>query len=73
MDTDKPPLQLSYAFYRPAAVAIANTVADIPFSAVRILVYNIIIYFMTGLSRSAGGFFTFELFVRIALATSIEQ
>ena len=56
--------QTSYSFYRPAAIAIANTVADIPFSAVRILIYDIIIYFMTRLARSAGGFFTYHLFVR---------
>ena len=55
--------QISYRFYRPAAVAIANTVADIPFSAVRILIYDIIIYFMSDLSRNAGGFFSYHLFV----------
>ena len=36
--------QISYSFYRPAALALANTLADIPFSASRILVYNIIVY-----------------------------
>ena len=56
-------MQTSYALYRPAAVAIANTLSDIPFSAIRIFVYNIIIYFMSNLSRSAGGFFTYHLFV----------
>ena len=50
--------------YRPAATVIANTLAGLPFSIVRITVYNIIIYFMTGLHRSAGAFFTFELLVR---------
>ena len=59
--------QTGYSLYRPAAIAIANTLADMPFSAVRILIYNIIIYFMTGLDRSAGGFFTFELFVCFCL------
>ncbi|THH06687.1 hypothetical protein EW146_g9533 [Bondarzewia mesenterica] len=53
--------QTGYGFYRPAAIQIANTLADIPFSASRMLVYDIIIYFMTHLSRSAGGFFTFHL------------
>ncbi|TFY82670.1 hypothetical protein EWM64_g1346 [Hericium alpestre] len=53
--------QTGYGFYRPAAIQIANTVADLPFSAIRILVYDIIIYFMSHLSRSAGGFFTFHL------------
>ncbi|KAF8583992.1 hypothetical protein K439DRAFT_1617076 [Ramaria rubella] len=54
--------QTNYGFYRPAAIAIANMLADLPFSAIRILIFNIIIYFMTNLSRSAGGFFTFHLF-----------
>ncbi|KIP11760.1 hypothetical protein PHLGIDRAFT_114337 [Phlebiopsis gigantea 11061_1 CR5-6] len=58
--------QISYSLYRPAATVIANTLADVPFSLVRILVYNIIIYFMTGLYRGAGAFFTFELFVYLA-------
>ncbi|OSD06180.1 hypothetical protein PYCCODRAFT_1384259 [Trametes coccinea BRFM310] len=54
--------QTSYALYRPAAVAIANTLSDIPFSAARILIYDLIVYFMSNLSRTAGGFFTFHLF-----------
>ncbi|OCH88753.1 hypothetical protein OBBRIDRAFT_820018 [Obba rivulosa] len=61
--------QTSYSFYRPAAVAIANTLADIPFSAVRIFIYDIIIYFMSGLARSAGGFFTYHLFTYMAFLT----
>ncbi|TFK56519.1 hypothetical protein OE88DRAFT_1649845 [Heliocybe sulcata] len=58
--------QTAYSFYRPAAIAVANTLSDIPFSAVRILIYNIIIYFMTNLHRSAGGFFVFHLFIYAA-------
>lgn len=57
--------QTGYSLYRPAAISIANTLADMPFSAVRIFIYNVIIYFMAGLKRSAGGFFTFHLFVSI--------
>lgn len=57
--------QTGYSLYRPAAIAIANTLADMPFSALRIFIYNIIIYFMANLARSAGGFFTFHLFVSI--------
>lgn len=57
--------QTGYSFYRPAAFAIANTVADIPFSATRVLIYDIIIYFMSHLARSAGGFFTYHLFVSL--------
>jgi hypothetical protein len=45
---------------------MANLFADIPFSALRILNFNIIIYFLSGLHRSAGGFFTFHLFNYVA-------
>ncbi|RPD82151.1 hypothetical protein L226DRAFT_497300 [Lentinus tigrinus ALCF2SS1-7] len=58
--------QTNYALYRPAAVAIANTLSDIPFSAVRIFIYDLIIYFMSNLSRSAGGFFTYHIFIYTA-------
>ena len=49
--------------YRRAAYPIANMLADIPFSATRIFVYNVVIYFMTHLNRSAGGFWTYHLIV----------
>lgn len=55
--------QTGYSLYRPSAIAIANTLADIPFSAVKVFIYNIIIYFMSGLARNGGGFWTFHLFV----------
>lgn len=53
--------QTSYSMYRPSAIALANTLADLPFSAIRVLIFNIIVYFMSNLSRSAGGFFTYHL------------
>ena len=49
--------------YRRAAYPIANMLADIPFSASRVFFYNVIIYFMTRLDRSAGGFWTYHLIV----------
>ena len=72
--------QIGYGFYRPGALVFANFFADVPFSAVRVFVFNVIVYFMPGLwvislnlastlshfalrARSAGGFFTFHLFV----------
>ncbi|KDQ63068.1 hypothetical protein JAAARDRAFT_202584 [Jaapia argillacea MUCL 33604] len=61
--------QTGYSFYRPAAVAVANTLADLPFSAIRVLIYDIIVYFMSGLNRSAGGFFTFHLFNYLTFLT----
>lgn len=54
--------QLSYRFYRGSALSIAQTITDIPLTSIRILLFSIIIYFMCGLERSAGGFFTFYLF-----------
>jgi len=61
--------QTSYRLYRPAAIALANTLADVPFSSLRILIFNIIVYFMTRLDRSAGGFFVFHLFINVAYLT----
>jgi ATP-binding cassette, subfamily G (WHITE), member 2, SNQ2 len=58
--------QTSYSMYRPSAIALANTLADLPFSATRILIFNIIAYFLAGLHYSAGAFFTFHLFSYIA-------
>lgn len=58
--------QTGYGFYRPAAVALSNTLADLPFSATRVFVFNVIVYFMSHLARSAGGFFTFHLFTYVA-------
>ena len=49
--------------YRRAAFPIANMLADIPFSATRVFIYNVTIYFMTDLDRSAGGFWTYHLIV----------
>ncbi|KAF8913195.1 pleiotropic drug resistance ABC transporter [Gymnopilus junonius] len=58
--------QTSYSMYRPSAIAVANTLADMPFSALRVLLFNIIVYFMSGLHRSGGAFWTFHLFNYIA-------
>ncbi|SJX65131.1 probable SNQ2-ABC transporter involved in multidrug resistance [Sporisorium reilianum f. sp. reilianum] len=55
--------QMNYAFYRPAALSLAQTFADIPLSISRIILFSIILYFMAGLRRTAGAFFTFFLFV----------
>ncbi|KAL1694829.1 P-loop containing nucleoside triphosphate hydrolase protein [Schizophyllum commune] len=58
--------QTSYSMYRPSALALANTIADFPFSASRLFLFNVIIYFMSNLDRSAGGFFTYYLINLIA-------
>jgi ATP-binding cassette subfamily G (WHITE) protein 2 (SNQ2) len=65
MMTGRPILykQLSYRFYRASALSVAQTITDIPLTSIRIMLFSIIIYFMCGLQRSAGAFFTFYLFM----------
>jgi len=47
----------SFSFYRPAAYAIAQTVVDIPLVAVQVFIFDIVVYWMAGLSRTASQFF----------------
>lgn len=61
--------QTGYKLFRPGALSLANTMADVPFSATRFLLFNIIVYFMTGLRRTAGAFFTFHAFIYLEFLT----
>jgi ABC-type multidrug transport system ATPase subunit len=51
----------AYAFHRPSALWIAQICVDQIFAATQVLVFSIIVYFMTNLARDAGAFFTFFL------------
>lgn len=53
----------SYTFHRPSALWIAQILVDIAFAATKILLFSIIVYFMCGLVRDAGAFFTFYLII----------
>ena len=53
----------AYAFHRPSALWIAQIFVDQAFAATQILVFSLIVYFMTNLYRSAGAFFTFYLMI----------
>ncbi|KAF2685329.1 ABC transporter CDR4 [Lentithecium fluviatile CBS 122367] len=53
----------AFTFHRPSALWIAQIGVDLLFSSVQILVFSIIVYFMTGLVRDAGAFFTFFLMI----------
>lgn len=55
-----------YAFYRPSAVAIARVIADLPLILVQVVIFSVIMYFMTNLDRDASKFFIFALFVYIS-------
>jgi ATP-binding cassette subfamily G (WHITE) protein 2 (SNQ2) len=53
----------AFTFHRPSALWIAQIGVDLLFSAAQIFVFSIIVYFMTGLARDAGAFFTFFLII----------
>ncbi|KAL5335822.1 ABC-2 type transporter-domain-containing protein [Aspergillus crustosus] len=52
-----------FTFYRPSALFIAQIIVDATFAIARILVFSVIVYFMCGLVRDAGAFFTFVLLI----------
>lgn len=60
----------SYAFYHPFAEALAGLVADLPIKFARAVVFNIILYFLSGLRRQAGPFFIFFLFNFVVMITT---
>ncbi|KAL2198045.1 ABC-2 type transporter-domain-containing protein [Corynascus similis CBS 632.67] len=51
----------AYAFHRPSALWIAQIFVDQIFAATQVMVFSLIVYFMTNLARDAGAFFTFYL------------
>ncbi|KAK5162685.1 hypothetical protein LTR04_003110 [Oleoguttula sp. CCFEE 6159] len=53
----------AYTFHRPSALWLAQIVVDLVFAAAQILLFSIIVYFMCGLVRDAGAFFTFYLVI----------
>lgn len=44
--------QLSFAMFRPAALPMAQILADVPLSVPRMTIFIVIVYFMTGLRTS---------------------
>ncbi|KAL7273145.1 ATP-binding cassette transporter snq2 [Rhizina undulata] len=55
--------QTAFAFYRPSALVISKTFADLPVLVVQCTLFTTILYFMAGFSAEAGKFFTNLLFV----------
>lgn len=53
----------AFALYHPAAFCLAQIAADIPILLVQVSVFSIVLYFMVGLTASAGAFFTFWITV----------
>ncbi|TFK22472.1 hypothetical protein FA15DRAFT_757994 [Coprinopsis marcescibilis] len=57
------------ALYHPFVEALAHTLVDIPISLVILSVFSIVLYFMTGLQKSADQFFTFFVFIQLLSLT----
>lgn len=52
-----------YGMYRPSAVTLARVLTDFPVLFVQVVIFGIIMYFMTGLDVDASKFWIFLLFV----------
>lgn len=53
----------SFAYYHPAAFCIAQITADIPILFFQVSIFGLVLYFMVGLTMSAGAFFTWWVVV----------
>ena len=60
----------SFALYHPAAICIAQIVADLPILLFQVTHFGLVLYFMVGLKTSAGAFFTY-LFTNFVTAMSM--
>ncbi|EXJ74638.1 ATPase [Cladophialophora psammophila CBS 110553] len=60
---------VSYAFCRPASEALAGVICDAPVKIVIAILFNIILYFLAGLSSTASQFFIFFLFTTLVRFT----
>ncbi|KAJ5888596.1 ABC multidrug transporter atrF [Penicillium taxi] len=52
-----------FAYFHPAAFCIAQITADIPVLLFQISMFSLVVYFMVGLTMSAGTFFTYWVMV----------
>ena len=57
------------SFYRPAAYAIAQTVVDVPLVLIQVLIFDLVVYFMSDLARTPSQFFISLLFLWIITMT----
>ncbi|KAH1300573.1 hypothetical protein KXX11_005094 [Aspergillus fumigatus] len=59
----------SFSFYRPSAYALAQVVVDVPLVFVQVTLFELIVYFMSNLSRTPSQFFIQFLFIFILTMT----
>ncbi|KAL4767698.1 ABC-2 type transporter-domain-containing protein [Aspergillus nidulans var. acristatus] len=53
----------SFSFYRPSAYAVAQVVVDVPIIFIQVTLFELIVYFMANLQRTASQFFINFLFI----------
>ncbi|KAK9373652.1 ABC-2 type transporter-domain-containing protein [Lipomyces chichibuensis] len=61
--------QKRFAFYHPAAEAIAYIVTSMPIKMLAMTIFGLVLYFMSNLNRKAGQFFIFLLFMQFVAFT----
>lgn len=52
-----------FSLYRPSALLLAQTIGDMPLYFVMIVMFTLIVYFMTGLQVDPGLYFIYLLFI----------
>ncbi|KAK0614906.1 ABC-2 type transporter-domain-containing protein [Bombardia bombarda] len=55
--------QKAFGFFHPAAFCVGQIAADIPVILLQISVFGLVVYFMVGLTMTAGAFFTYWIFL----------
>ncbi|KAI2473412.1 ABC-2 type transporter [Annulohypoxylon bovei var. microspora] len=60
----------NFSFYRPAAYTLAQTVMDVPLVFIQVLLFNVIIYWMAGLSATPSQFFISMLILWLVTMTT---
>ncbi|CAJ2505166.1 Uu.00g125600.m01.CDS01 [Anthostomella pinea] len=60
----------NFSFYRPSAYALAQTVVDIPAVLIQVVLFDVIIYWMAGLSATASQFFISILILWLVTMTT---
>ena len=60
----------NFSFYRPSAYALAQTVMDIPMVFVQVVLFDVIIYWMAGLSATPSQFFISILILWLVTMTT---
>lgn len=58
--------QTTLGFYRPSALVLGRTIADLPVLAMNVTLFTIIMYWMAGMQADAGKFFLQLLFIYVS-------